>query len=259
MMPSKVLSRVGATGLLWFVTISLLGYIAVATMVVSQLPPYGLVRDVLRPVEQPVAEEANQHDADYWISQIRQGENLFLHVRHTSRVSPSQDIQGFDYWELNNGGSSRANRNFVCLTHEGKAQAELLGWALREMRGTFFVVASPSCRAQETAEIALKSIDLVDTAHLYAGAIPESQRADFLVSQKRFFDNYEWGTSGTTTVIFGHEQLPYENAEWVIREDGSVPRKEGGVSVMSWDDTSEELTVHYSFPTVSDLVMKVFD
>lgn len=233
--------------------LALLAYIAVVAMFATQSPPYSTLRSIYNSVPQ---EENTEDDAEYWISQLRSGGGLFLHVRHTARLD-SIDIGGFDYWELASPGDFETIQDYVCLTEEGKTQAALLGLALEQLKIPLFVVSSPSCRAKETAEISALRIDLVDISAMYHSAIPEQQKPAFIEDRLDFFENHEFH-GGRTTVIFGHERLPFSDAEWVVREDGEINRQQGGISIMSWNPVSKEATVHYTFERIGDLVMAVF-
>lgn len=249
----KVGFRRIAFGFFRLAVLALLAYIAVVAMLATQSPPYGTLRAIYHSVLQ---DENTEDDAQYWISQLRSDGGLFLHVRHAARMD-SIDIRGYDYWELAGVGRLEVVEDYVCLTEEGKAQAALLGLALEGLRIPFFVVSSPSCRARETAEISLSRVDLVHISAMYYSAIPERRKAAFIKERSEFFENHDFDV-GATTVIFGHEGLPFEDAGWVVREDGEIVRQQGGISIMSWDPVSKEATVHYTFERTGDLVRAVF-
>lgn len=240
-------------GLFRILTLSLLAYIAVAVMFSTRLPPFAALEAVFGSVEEAIQEE--ELGPKHWIDQLRPGSGLFLHVRHTARED-SIDVQGFDFLEFD-GITPESVKPFVCLTEEGKAQAQLLGLALAQLGTPLQAVSSTSCRAIETAEISVGQIDIIDPAHLHDSAIPESRKAFFLSHQRQFFENYQFDND-SITVIFGHNGLPYINAEWIEREDGEISRKQGGLSVMSWDSVSRKLTVHYTFERLTDFVMHVY-
>lgn len=244
--------RIRLFGFFRLAVLGLLAYISVVAMFATQSPPYG----TLRAIYDSARQGENSQDAEYWISQLRSGEGLFLHVRHAARMD-SIDIGGFDYWELASAGRSAVVEDYVCLTEEGKAQAALLGLALEQLNIPFFVVSSPSCRARETATISALRIDLVDISAIYESAIPKQQKSSFIQGRLNFFDSHDFH-GGATTIIFGHEALPYADAEWVVREDGEIRRLQGGISIMSYDSVQKEATVHYTFERIQDLVMAVF-
>lgn len=236
----------------------LLAYTSVALMVYTKLQPYGALQVLFGAGGgSSTSDEIPQRDASFWITALRSEEGLFLHVRHAARID-SVDTQGFDRWELSRGEPSDMIEDFVCLTPEGKSQAELLQWAFQELDVSLFVVSSPSCRARQTAEISAGTIDVIDIAHLYPAAIPESQRPRFDIAREEFFAKNLF-SEGRTVVIFGHEAQAYEGVEWVSREDGPTNREPGGISILSWDSSSEILTVHYTFPRITDFVLAVSD
>lgn len=226
----------------------MLTYIAVMLVFYTELPPYGAIRDASH--QQPT------EDASYWIDQLRVDNGIFLHVRHADRKE-STDIKGFDFWEKRTDKPSESIEDFICLTEEGKAQAEFLGWVFEELKVPLFSVASPSCRARETARLSTSEIHQIDVAHLYSGALPQGLKASLDSRRKDFFRSFPVSERGTT-VIFGHESLAYSDSNWVVRKDGEIMRKQGGVSIMSWDSSLEELTVHYTFETASDFAFAVF-
>ena len=246
---SQVLRRFGFFRIL---TLSLLVYIAVAVMFSTQLPPFAILEAVFG-TDESVQEE--QDAGGEWIDRLKSDSNLILHVRHTAR-DRSIDVSGFDSLELD-GSAPESINPFVCLNAEGKGQAHLLGFALAELGTPLRVVSSPSCRAKETAQLSVGRIDIVESAHFYSGAIPLSRRASFLADQEQWFMDQDFD-DGSITVIFGHQGMPYEDAEWVVREDGEIAREEGGISVMSWDPVAEQLTVHHSFGTLTNFVMHLY-
>lgn len=212
----------------------------------AQIPPYGLI--------QSLQEEQPEGDGAYWINELQHDDGLFLHVRHTARED-SIDIQGFDLYEsLNN---SRDFSACTCLNAEGKSQAQLLGWAVGQVIAEPYVVASPSCRARETALIAFGHVDEVDSAHLHLSAIPESQRDGVKLSQKDFFNNLSPEVPGTM-VIVGHNSTAYSGNDMVNHRDGRIPRKQGGISVASWDPEHQTFVIHFTWESLTDFVMSVF-
>jgi len=228
---------------------ALLGYIAIAAMVTSQLPPYGAIQDFRLQLNERIT---GMSGAD-WADQLETDDSLFLLVRHAAREE-SIDVQGFDLYELE---GRKSISDFVCLKEEGKAQAELLGWALKKLERELFVISSPSCRAKETALLAFGTIDLVDAAHLHSSALPKSRRDYFKTTQVRFFKDFQ-NNRGSLVVIVGHNGQVYENAKWVSYLDAGGMRDQGGISVASWDPLEEKLTIHYTYSRLSDFIMAVF-
>lgn len=245
--------RIRLFGFFRLAVLALLAYISGVAMVATQSPPYGTLRDIYTYVKQ---HDNTQDPAEYWISQLRSGGGLFLHIRHADRAE-SIDISGFDFWEIESSGNSEVIQEYVCLTEEGKTQAALLRLALEQLKTPLFVVSSPSCRARETAEISAGRIDLVDISAMYHAAIPKQKKATFLEARLEFFENHDFH-GVATTAIFGHESRVYYDADWVVREDGEIIREQGGISIMSWNPDTKEATVHYTFARITDLVMAVF-
>lgn len=230
-------------------------YIAFAVMVSAQIWPYEQFRTLLTSGDQQT--ELESSDPTYWIEQVRTNEQYFLHVRHAARRS-SIDVQGFDYFALTATPDELGQiSDFVCLTDEGTAQALLLGRAVRELNNQLNVVSSPSCRARETALFAFDEINDTNIIHLHRSAIPLSQRDGFDSDLQKYFGEFEFHGQGTT-VIVGHNQVAYEGSDWVTRLDGEISRKEGGISILSFDPDTGELTVHYTFERLTDFVMEIF-
>lgn len=97
-----------------------------------------------------------------------------IHLRHAHRAE-SIDIRIADYFERESAISDFSA--MTCLSEEGRLQAELTGFVFGALGLTpTQIITSGSCRANEHAMIAFGRIDSFDSRHLYASAIPESQR-----------------------------------------------------------------------------------
>lgn len=241
-----------------FFRVALLGllvYIAVGVMVAAKLPPYGQIQTLREWVTTTSSEAEVEEDAGYWIERLRADESLFLHVRHAAR-EPSIDVAAFDYWELFGDGQHEVT-DYVCMNDEGRLQAELLGFAVKQIHPQPTVYSSPSCRAKETAILAFGSVDAIDLVHLHESAIPESRRAEYKLNQLDFFRSFQPKKSELRVVV-GHNARAYSNAEWVDRRDGSVNREQAGLSIMSWDSEEQTLVVHFTFEGLTDFVTAVF-
>jgi phosphohistidine phosphatase SixA len=89
------------------------------------------------------------------------GGNVILHFRHAQREKWDSVI-AFDVYELaaHPDSANASFRNAVCLTPQGIEEARMIGKIFELAKvGIGAVVASPSCRAQQTARLAFGRID----------------------------------------------------------------------------------------------------
>ena len=173
---------------------------------------------------------------------LRKG-GYVLFVRHATR-NETKTVTPFDAALLGNKPLLHPElKTGLCLNPEGEAEAWLIGQAVRELAiPVGRVLASPTCRAKQTASIALGRIDEVNPYLSYWTTYREDER-------KRAGDELLrlLGTppaAGTNTFLFSHGTLLehvglpviLEQAEAAVFEPqaGAKPRFVARVSPLTW-------------------------
>ena len=213
----------------------LIGFPVLSTVAPYQPPPVKpMPNDTGR--MQPVLTGNALRDA------LRKG-GYVLFVRHATR-NETKTLTSFDAALLGNKPLLHPDlKTGLCLNPEGEAEAWLIGQALRELAiPVGRVLASPTCRAKQTANIALGRIDEVNPYLSYWTMYREDER-------KRAGDELLrlLGTppaAGTNTFLFSHANLLehvglpiiLEQAETAVFEPraGAKPRFVARVSALAW-------------------------
>lgn len=116
---------------------------------------------------------------------------LILHIRHGNRQKWDSVI-AFDVFEMATGadGSAASYRDAVCLTSQGVEEGKMIGEIFR-LSGTRIshVVASPSCRAQQTAELAFGRIDETERALAHTPVVNRDNAQVFAEELGRLYRN----------------------------------------------------------------------
>lgn len=158
-----------------------LTYSTFAIIFHTQLPPYLVLQKYY------LSQQPDNESRDEFTRKLLTENNYFLHVRHASREHAT-DIRGFDYLEIFWGKNEfKQIKKFTCLDDEGIAQAHLMSIVFASIQRPLEIITSPSCRAQETAQITFGYIDQINAAHFYSSAVPASMKADFELKQIEFF------------------------------------------------------------------------
>jgi broad specificity phosphatase PhoE len=162
-----------------------------------------------------LADDFATYEADRkWAQQIRDG-GYILYIRHAQREKWN-DVTAFDAVDLLNNipAEDSSYRRAVCLTEQGVEEAKLIGEVFRLASVQVDkVVASPSCRARQTANHAFGHIDKISSALLHRTAVMKEQHEAFAVETRRIIDGLD-PAPGKNDVIVAHGGT--------MRFDGSI-------------------------------------
>lgn len=188
----------GVTGALALV---FTGFMAGAYFYKTSLWPFGPTSS-FRPAD---FDEFATYDADRrWAQKIRGG-GYILYIRHAQREKWN-DVTAFDAVDLLNNvdADTSSYRRAVCLTEQGVEESKLMGEVFR-LAGIMVgqVIASPSCRARQTAMHAFGRIDKISSALLHRTAILREQHKAFAVETRKIVDSLD-PAPGKNDVIVAH-------------------------------------------------------
>lgn len=152
----------------------------------------------------------------YWAEALRRG-GYILHLRHAHRTK-WDNVSAFDLRDLLLRFDARGSEHetAVCLSPEGRAEAQLLGDLLTVARVPVGrVLASPTCRSLQTAELAFGRVDAVEAALFHTTGLHHEQRADYARSLRHLLLTAEI-PAGTNLVLSGHNFVLDTYREQVI-------------------------------------------
>lgn len=147
------------------------------------------------------------------VEQIRRG-GFILYFRHAQRQKWDSVI-GFDVYEIAAGvdGNSASFKNAVCLTPQGIEEAKMIGEIFRLGRiPAGHVVASPSCRARQTAMNAFGRIDAISNGLAHTPVVNARNSAAFSAELKRVLTTAPI-LPGTNTIIAAHNNTLDNNRD----------------------------------------------
>jgi broad specificity phosphatase PhoE len=146
------------------------------------------------------------YDADRkWAQKIRDG-GYILYIRHAQREKWN-DVTAFDAVDLLKSdvlAETSSYRRAVCLTEQGVEESKLMGEVFR-LAGIQVdkVVASPSCRARQTAMNAFGRIDKLSSALLHRTAVMKEQHKAFALQTRQIIDSLS-PSPGKNDVVVAH-------------------------------------------------------
>jgi broad specificity phosphatase PhoE len=155
----------------------------------------------------------------YWAQKVIDG-GYILHFRHAQREKWN-DVAAFDAYDLLRGSGSAAESyaKAVCLTEQGVEESRLIGSVFRLLNVKVArVIASPSCRAKETAQYAFGRIDGIDNSLLHRTAIPPEQWDGFAAQLRSLILSIDV-QPGTNVVLSGHGRTLGDDGDRVIDVD----------------------------------------
>lgn len=210
-----------------------------------------LISGVNRLTNAVFPEKLDKYENVDWISRLREG-GYIIHLRHATRSSA--DVVGYDYYEfITNDNDSFST--YTCLNQEGIDESKLLSWAFDFNKINFEeVYSSPSCRAVEMANILSDSKKVqIENSLLYLGAVQKSKQQShkehlslFLNSLNHFERN---------VLLVGHEIIVFPNSDInIIDKTNNLERKQGGFSILTFDNSNNTLTIHKTYTSISDFV-----
>jgi phosphohistidine phosphatase SixA len=145
------------------------------------------------------------HEALADVARAVQQGGYLLHFRHGHRQK-WDSVWAFDVYEMATGrdGAAASFRDAVCLSPQGTEEAKMIGEVFRLGRipvGT--VVASPICRARQTALLAFGRIDLLDNALAHTPVTYAGNAEAFGEGLRRFLTTVPI-EPGRNTVVTAH-------------------------------------------------------
>ncbi len=203
----------------------------------KQIFPYSLLEKLTKNVLD-VQQVPTDQDI-FWAKKVQKG-GYVLHFRHAQREKWN-DVTAFDAVELELGIQAE-NSSFsraTCLTSQGIEEAKLIGEVFKITKTSISkVIASPSCRARQTATLAFNEIDEISNSLLHRTAIPRVQWEDFDGILKRLILNSS-PNSDSNIFLSGHVgTLSFDDGRVIdINEVGDLDaRDETGFLVLEVND-----------------------
>jgi phosphohistidine phosphatase SixA len=150
------------------------------------------------------AQEPEQVPRAELVEQVRQG-GYILYFRHAQRQKWDSVI-AFDVYEIATGmdGNGASFKNAVCLTPQGIEEAKMIGEIFRLARiPAGHVLASPSCRARQTAMFAFGHIDSISNSLAHTPVVNPRNTAAFSAELKRVLTTVPI-LPGTNTIVAAH-------------------------------------------------------
>lgn len=193
-----------------------------------------------------------QAQAQHWAAALRRG-GYILHLRHAHRAK-WDNVSIFDMRDLVLGLDARGSGHeaAVCLSAEGRAEAQLLGdiFALAAVP-VGRVLASPTCRTLETAELAFGRVDAVEAALFHTTGQHPDQRADYARSLRHLLLTAEI-PAGTNLLLSGHNFVLDSHRDRVIDriEAQSLTVAETGFVILERVDG--QIIARYSFDSLRE-------
>ena len=225
------------------VLFGLLVLLAVAYLGGSEAEP--LAEPLLTQRDEPAREAAQR---------VLEG-GYILHVRHAERQKWPAVI-AFDVFETETADdAARASyRDAVCLTPQGQEEAKMLG-AIFDLANVPVseVIASPSCRAQQTAQLAFGTVDRTEVALVHTPAFNVQNRPEFATALRDLYQSLDVDAN-RNVVIIAHGNTLENNpdlfgsgTEWL----STTLLGETGFYVIDRDEAGA-LSIMYRFNTLGD-------
>lgn len=201
-------------------------------------------------------DDFSTYDADRkWALRLRDG-GYILYIRHAQREKWI-DVTAFDAIELISETRAETStfRRAVCLTEQGVEEAKIIGEVFRRAGVVVEeIVASPSCRARQTAMHAFGRIDKISSALLHRTAIMKEQHRDFALQTRKIIDALA-PSPGKNAVIVAHAgTMRYDGKIMIdVDETGGKPddRDETGFIVM--EKSGGKIIARHKFRSIKNL------
>lgn len=181
------------------------------------------------------------------VQELRKGGHL-LYVRHGHREK-WDSVLAFDIHEVATGrdASRSPYRDAVCLSPQGREEASMIGQILELAQVPVgHVLASPVCRARQTAQLAFGRIDQTEVALIHTPVLNPENEAAFKERLRKVLEEVDV-RPGTNTVISAHENTLVNHAD--LFASGSKWLRiglvqEGGMYVIRRDADRQLHVVH---------------
>jgi phosphohistidine phosphatase SixA len=190
-----------------------------------------------------IENKAAQGSDEYWAKRVLDG-GYILYFRHAER-DKYLDVFIYDLLESNFSPKSTSGYRLgendyfagaVCLNDRGLIQARAMGEILRDIAlPVETVVVSPSCRARQTAEIALGGYDKIEPILVHRGPYKE----DFTEHKNeigKFLSQLRVASKKNTIVIAHNDVIDRAIFSNSSGGDSRIHLEEGGFVVISKTD-----------------------
>lgn len=180
-----------------------------------------------------------------WFKEIIDNPGYILFFRHAEREK-WLDVKFYDAIELEHNILAE-NSSFdkaVCLSSRGIEQAKMMGEYFKKINLNIKTIASsPSCRARQTAMLALGKIDIIENKLIHYG--PWNETEDFHYKNVRnFLLNLPY-EKGKNTIITAHNGVIEARVVDEYPAGFTFYLNEGGFFVMSRE--KDKLIIHHKF------------
>ncbi|WP_440669497.1 histidine phosphatase family protein [Candidatus Pelagibacter sp. HIMB1483] len=180
-----------------------------------------------------------------WFEEILDNPGYILFFRHAEREK-WLDVKFYDAIELENNilAENSSFNKAVCLSSRGLEQAKIMGEYFKKINLNInVIVSSPSCRARQTAMLALGRIDIIENELVHYG--PWNETEDFHYNNVRnvlLSVPYE---KGENTIISAHNGVIEERVVDEYPAGFVFDLNEGGFYIISKDE--DKLIVKHKF------------
>ena len=180
-----------------------------------------------------------------WFKEILDNPGYILFFRHAEREK-WLDVKFYDAIELENNilAENSSFNKAVCLSSRGLEQAKVMGEYFKKINLNInVIVSSPSCRARQTAMLALGKIDIIENELVHYG--PWNETEDFHYSNVKnvlLSVPYE---KGKNTIISAHNGVIEERVVDEYPAGFVFDLNEGGFYIISKDE--DKLIVKHKF------------
>ena len=187
----------------------------------------------------------NTEEDKKWFNEIINNPGYILFFRHAEREK-WLDVKFYDAIELENNieAENSSFKKAVCLSSRGVEQAKMMGEYFKKINLNIkTVISSPSCRARQTAMIALGKIDKFENKLIHYG--PWNETEDFHYKNVRnvlFNVPYE---KGKNTIISAHNGVMEERVVDDYPVGFTFDLNEGGFYIISKENN--KLIVKHKF------------
>ncbi|MBD1162838.1 histidine phosphatase family protein [Pelagibacterales bacterium SAG-MED12] len=171
-----------------------------------------------------------------WFNEIINNPGYILFFRHAEREK-WLDVKFYDAIELENNISAENStfKKAVCLSSRGVEQAKIMGEYFKKINLNIkTIVSSPSCRARQTAIMALGKIDTIENKLVHYG--PWNETEDFHYKNvKNVLLNVPY-EKGKNTIISAHNGVIEERVVDEYPIGFTFDLNEGGFYIISKDN-----------------------
>ena len=180
-----------------------------------------------------------------WFNEILNNPGYILFFRHAEREK-WLDVKFYDAIELedNIDAEESSFSKAVCLSSRGVEQAKMMGEYFKRINLNIkTIVSSPSCRARQTAMIALGEINIIENKLVHYG--PWNETEDFHYQNVREILLNIPFEKGKNTIVTAHNGVVEERVVDAYPAGFTFSLNEGGFYII--EKINNKLIVKYKF------------